>query len=130
MNQVYWAAVLDVKCAWGMRRSAGRLPIPVITLSSTNEKMVEMFAGQMELKMYKTGVVWYTQITGAKLWEILGLYGPGLVFRRAQWKAWLLLMNHIRLHRGSRHKPLSADQRAARERLIQLAEDANPFQAN
>ena len=123
----YWAAVLDVRCTWSIRLKAGRLPIPVLMLSSTHESLVRGFADTWGLTAYRTGRFWYAQATGERLTAILGSLSTFLIYRRHQSEAWLTLMQHITDHRGHRHKPLPDDVVAERLRLAEIATESDPF---
>ncbi len=125
----YWAAIVDVKCTWAVRRKTGRPPIPVLTMSSSHEDLVKQFAQQFALTAYKTGPFWYAHATGEKLTLLLASLQQYSRFRGEQYAVWLALLQHIARHRGHRHRPLSPAILTARERLAIRAVETDPFKA-
>lgn len=126
----YWAAIVDVKCTWSVRRKAGRPPIPVLTMASSHQRLVEQFAQQFSLTAYKTGAFWYAHATGEKLRILLESLQQYSRFRGEQYAVWLALLRHIALHRGHRHRPLSQDILQSRERLAVRAVEVDPFKGH
>jgi hypothetical protein len=128
-DAAYWAAIVDVKCTWAIRRRTGRPPIPVLTINSSQEELVQLFANRFDLTAYKTGSLWYAHATGTKLTSLLEALQQYSVFRSAQYRSWLALLQHIGSHRGHRHRPLSAAVLRTRERLAASAAGSDPFRS-
>ncbi len=123
----YWAAVVDLRCTWSVRRKKGRPPIPVLTMASSHEELVRVYAHYFGLSPYKTGPFWYAQATGDKLHALLLVLRPYTKFRRKQYEVWLALLEHIFAHRGHRHRPLPASVLSERDDLALRAAESDPF---